>query len=297
MKIIDAHIHFSRQPGFEETARRAGHVNSVEHLKSEFDRLGIVAAVAMGTVPYGTPGAFSLPKVVNLGGDFAPAGGSQPPFIRYAAGIDSSSLTAENCRESAALFRPLLGAPDCVALKLYAGYNWHYPDDPLHHPFFELAEEYDLPVVIHTGETAHARGLLKYSHPLAVDDVAVNFPRVRFVMAHFGNPWTADAAAVAAKNPNVYIDLSGLAAGDFKPGWFLDHYRGYLEHLRTWIVYLSDYSRFLYGSDWPLVSLESYIEVVKSIVDEEHWPAVFYENALRVFPKLGGEAGEPNCGG
>ena len=44
MKIIDAHLHFSKFDGFDERAREAGHINSAEHLLAEFDRLGIEAS-------------------------------------------------------------------------------------------------------------------------------------------------------------------------------------------------------------------------------------------------------------
>ena len=60
-----------------------------------------------------------------------------------------------------------------------------------------------MPVVIHTGDTANPTALLKYSHPLTVDAVAVNFPRVQFVMAHYGNPFIVEATEVAKKNPNA----------------------------------------------------------------------------------------------
>ena len=59
-------------------------------------------------------------------------------------------------------------------------------------------------------------GKLKYSQPLIIDEVAVDFPKVKFVIAHCGTPWVADAVEVVAKNKNVYMDLSGLMEGKFK---------------------------------------------------------------------------------
>ena len=286
MKIIDVHIHFTDHEGFRETARKAGHENSAEHLRREFERLGIVMAVAMGAGRGGDVDGLSVPRAVDLGGPFDPVRYGQPEFIAFCCGVESRTLTPENARRSAALFEPMLQMKQCVGIKLYPGYNRCYLADPIHHPFYELAEKYDVPVVIHTGDTASSNGILKYAHPLTVDEVAVEFPRVRFVMAHYGNPWIIDATEVAAKNPNVFIDLSGLAVGQFAPGEFLEHYRGYLDHIRTWIAYLSDYGKLMYGSDWPLVNLESYIEVVKRLIPADHHDEVFYRNALRVFSKL-----------
>ncbi len=66
-----------------------------------------------------------------------------------------------------------------------------------------------------------------------MDEAAVAHPGVRFVMAHYGNPWIVDATEAAKKNPNVFIDLSALAQGCFDISWFYNNYRGYIEHLRT----------------------------------------------------------------
>ena len=68
---------------------------------------------------------------------------------------------------------------------------------------------------------------MKYSHPLTVDEAAVAFPDVTFVIAHCGCPWFADAAEVACKNANVCIDLSGLVEGNPKPLMLLERQRGF----------------------------------------------------------------------
>lgn len=77
-----------------------------------------------------------------------------------------------------------------------------------------MAVKYDKPVAIHTGLTATERGLLKYSHPFTLDEAAVKYNKVRFVMCHIGNPFLADAIAVM-ENPNVSADLSGLLEGKY----------------------------------------------------------------------------------
>ncbi|MGN0848223.1 MAG: amidohydrolase family protein, partial [Victivallaceae bacterium] len=108
----------------------------------------------------------------------------------------------------------------------------------------------------------------------------------RFVMAHYGNPWIVDATEVAVKNPNVFIDISGLAVGRFEPEWFCSRYSSYLEYIKMWMTYLSDYKKIMYGSDWPLVNLESYLSVIKRLIPEDEYENVFFNNALRVFPKI-----------
>lgn len=281
MKIIDAHVHFF-QPDerFAAIAQRAGHLPTAAHLAEAFAKNGVALGIGMGTV--GKEDNQTVAKPLTL----AFPDGEEPLFLAYCLGIDTAALTPENREASLRAFEARLQRPRAVGLKVYAGYQPYYVNDPVYHPFYELAEAYGVPVVIHTGDTANPQGRLRYSHPLTVDEVAVNFPRVQFVMAHYGNPWIIDATEVAKKNPNVCIDLSGLAEGCFAPADFCETYRGYLEVLRTWMTYLGDYSKLLYGSDWPLVHLADYIALIERVIPEAQRAAVFYENALRVFPKI-----------
>ena len=124
---------------------------------------------------------------------------------------------------------------------------------------------------------------MKYSHPLALDEAAADFPRTRFVMCHFGNPFLEAAAAVLEKNPNVCADLSGLLEGRADLDRYFVERAGYVGLLRTWMDYLGCWDRFLYGTDWPIVNLAEYRDYVTRIVPEERRPAVFFDNANRVY--------------
>ena len=107
------------------------------------------------------------------------------------------------------------------------------------------------------------KGLLKYSHPLTVDEARVNFPRVKFVIAHCGCPWITDAAEVAGKNPNVCMDLSGLLEGNPKP-YAADFFAIYVPGCN----YMGDYSRVMYGSDWPLINIDIYINMIALVIPQ-----------------------------
>lgn len=288
-KIIDTHIHFVHAEHFEVRAKIAGHLPTSEHLLEVFKEYNIVKGIAMGTYnSLDETGAISYPRTINLGGEFSLEHYNQPQEILYCAGVDSSSLSKNNLVASLELFEKHLRSRHCVGLKLYPGYHDFYVSDPLYDEFYALAAQYDLPVVVHTGDTARSNGLLKYSHPLTVDDVAVKFPQTKFVLAHVGNPWIVDAVAVAKNNPNVYVDLSGLAEGEFSADWFFEEYHGYCEHLKTWLQYLSHYDKLMYGSDWPLVNIPTYLKVIARIIPDKYHEQVFYENALRIFgAKLG----------
>lgn len=173
-----------------------------------------------------------------------------------------------------------------VGLKIYTGYQPYLATDKKYRDFYKLAQKYDVPVVFHMGDTANSMGKLKYSQPLIIDEVAVDFPKVKFVIAHCGTPWVADAVEVVAKNKNVYMDLSGLMEGKFKAKEQIKEFKPYLNIFRTWFNYLHDYQKLMYGSDWPLVDMKEYIKVIQSIIPKKAYDDVFYHNALKVFDRL-----------
>lgn len=92
-----------------------------------------------------------------------------------------------------------------------------------------------------------------------------------------------DPAAVLVKNSNVSADLSGLLEDPADlDAWFREQ-SGYASLLRTWLAAAGCWDRLLYGSDWPIVGPEKYVSFIQRLVPPEHWEAVFFENAVRVY--------------
>lgn len=266
MKIIDAHLHlFEQSQSFHRSAQAVGHEYSGEHLKSVFDELGIVHGVVMGN------------RTLD------PESHCYPDFLSYCIGLDSSYLACHSIAESLPQLEKHLASDRCVGIKLYPGY-WHaYVTDPCYEPVLRLADHYRKPVAIHTGTTVGTTAVMKYSHPLTVDELAVRWPKVQFILCHFGNPWLVDAAAVLEKNRNVAADLSGLLAGRVDlDAYYRDNAR-YVEQLRTWIDYLESYDALLYGTDWPLVNMAEYRDFIARLIPERYYEKVFYENAKRIY--------------
>ena len=103
-------------------------------------------------------------------------------------------------------------APGLVGLKLYPGTSRSIPTTRGSIPWYEFAARRRLPVMVHQGDTMDANARLKFARPIEVDEVAVRFRDVRFVLCHLGNPWVEEAAEVVYKNENVYADTSGSSA-------------------------------------------------------------------------------------
>ncbi|MEK6303714.1 MAG: amidohydrolase family protein [Acidobacteriota bacterium] len=253
LMIIDAHTHTEFSGKLDKN--RGVSITQGQYFE-EWRRAGVVAAVA-----------------------HAHSGEPSPDLrdhnVMSCVGIDAKpdvSLMEEGLRS---------GKYGCI--KIYLGYVHQYAYDTHYEPAYELAEKYDVPVVFHTGDTDSARAKLKYADPLTIDEVAVDHPKVRFVIAHCGNPWIESAAEVAYKNPNVYLDGSALLIGnlDRMPRAKVEEY---VVRPLAWVFgYLEDPAKLMFGSDWPLTDINSYVKAFKRAIPRKHWKAVFHDNAARVF--------------
>ena len=173
-----------------------------------------------------------------------------------------------------------------VALKCYLGYLHFEPAHPHYRRYYELAAQFRVPVVFHTGDTYSPGAKLKYAHPLGVDEVAVDHPDTRFVIAHLGNPWTVDAAEVVYKNLNVWADLSGLVVGNEIAPRTDDEYDALADiavRVRRAFRYAERPTRFVFGTDWPLVPIAAYRRFIAEVIPERWHPLVFAENARTLF--------------
>ncbi|MFW9905661.1 MAG: amidohydrolase family protein [Candidatus Thorarchaeota archaeon] len=136
-----------------------------------------------------------------------------------------------------------------------------YPDDKDFYPFYGLVEEKNLPILCHTG-SGPVKMYLKYCRPAHVDTIAVDFPDMKIIMAHLGDPWVSEALAVAGKNPNVYTDISAWEPVlRFAPFVF---YQTLFQAKMT-----CGLDKIVFGSDWPLftpvMSLEEWVNGIKNL--------------------------------
>jgi len=183
------------------------------------------------------------------------------------------------------LLDELLDKKIIKGIKLYLGYQYFYANEDKCRPVYELCLKYDAPVIFHTGDTLTISGeppaKIKYSHPIHIDDVAADFPDLKIIIAHLGNPWIMDCAEVLYKNKNVYADISGLAVNDAD----MDSFYGNL--MKKKIRELFEYSsprKLLYGTDWPLASMKSYIKFTRGLgIPKKDLDYVFYKNAVELF--------------
>lgn len=165
-------------------------------------------------------------------------------------------------------------------LKMYPGYEPFYPHDGRCKVIYDLAREFDVPVMFHSGDTYSPTGKVRYSHPLHIDDVAVDNPGMKIVICHIGNPWIRDCMEVVYKNEHVYADISGLTLGDFS-----DRFEKYmLDQVRELITYAGEPKYLLYGTDWPIATMKSYRKFVKTLdISDEERELIMWKNAANLF--------------
>lgn len=84
-------------------------------------------------------------------------------------------------------------------------------DDEVAYPVWEMAAQYDIPVLIHFGILGGGGGVAWHQNinPLRLHDVAKAFPEVNFVVPHFGCGYLRETLHLCWACRNVYIDTSG----------------------------------------------------------------------------------------
>lgn len=165
-------------------------------------------------------------------------------------------------------------------LKFYPGYEPFYPNDSRLQIWYEMAIEFDVPVMFHSGDTYAPRGKVKYSHPIHHDDLAVDYPELKIVICHVGNPWIKDCMEVVYKNDNVYADISGLVLGDFT-----EKFERFMKaEIEQMITYAGNPKYLLYGTDWPISNMNSYLKFMDQLdLPEEKKELILWKNAAELF--------------
>ena len=127
-------------------------------------------------------------------------------------------------------------------IKIHPPHQLLYPNDYVNgvkelEIIYRAAEANGIPVMVHTGTSIFPGARNKYGDPIYVDDVAVDFPKLKILLAHGGRPlWMDTAFFLVRRHPNVYLDTSGI------PPKLLLKYFPRLEEIAH---------KSLFGTDWP----------------------------------------------
>lgn len=162
----------------------------------------------------------------------------------------------------------------------YAGIE---PDDDRFDPYLVVAEELDIPVLIHVGPGPPGSPYLGFPHyrarlhsPLLLEEPLVRHPSLRICVAHAGWPMLDDTMALMWTHPRVYVDVGVISYAIPRA-----EFHRYLQVL----VGAGFGERVLFGTDsmvWP-GAIEPAIASVEEaeILSDVQKRAILYENAAR----------------
>jgi predicted TIM-barrel fold metal-dependent hydrolase len=138
---------------------------------------------------------------------------------------------------------------------------------------YRTAEAAGVPVTIHTGTSVFPGARSRFGDPMDVDDVAIDFPKLKILLAHGGRPLWMDAAFfVVRRHPIVLLEVSGI------PPLKLLEYFPRLEEIAD---------KTLWGTDWPSPGIKSMRQNVDQFLQlplsDDAKRKILYDNARGVF--------------
>jgi hypothetical protein len=278
--VIDSHVHIQPWKELKPPVLELwkAHHEDFEHLlaladrPAEFVRLldeqGISKAVLIN---YVSPDVMGFTEAVN---EFVSAYCRKFP----ARLIPCGSLHPRFSRDDVAKqMRHLFEGLGIKMLKIHPPHQLFYPNDYLNgnkalRIIYDKAQEYGVPVIFHTGTSIFPGARVKFGDPLYLDDIAIDFPQLKIVLAHGGRPlWMETAFFLLRRHEQLFLDISGI------PPQNLLKYFPRLEQIAH---------KTIFGSDWPGPGVPGIRENVERFLElplsEEIKRRILYENAARL---------------
>ncbi len=277
-QAIDVHIHIQPLEQLNpETLRAFGnhHANFAEvreivadpaKFLRYLDRVGVEKAVMIN---YPSPDVMGFTNETN---DWVAQYAQHAP----ARLIPCGSVHPRFCADCAAEVNRLVDL-GIRMLKVHPSHQLIYPNQyrdnlPQQARIYERAQEFDLPVMIHTGTSIFPRARNRYAQPIFIDDLIVDFPKLRIIIAHGGRPlWMDEAFFLLRRSKNVFIDISNI------PPQSLLEYFPRLEEIADQVMF---------GSDWPgpiVKDIGANIDRFRALpLSEEAKRKILRDNALKV---------------
>src|SRR5262245_14941272 len=139
---------------------------------------------------------------------------------------------------------------------------------------YRVAEEAGVPVTIHTGTSVFPGARSRFGDPMDVDDVAIDFPKLKILLAHGGRPlWMEAAFFLVRRHPNVHLEVSGIP-----PSKLLEYFPR-LEEIA---------SKTIWGTDWPspgIKSMRGNVDAFMALpLSDAAKQQILHGNAARIWP-------------
>lgn len=152
------------------------------------------------------------------------------------------------------------------------------PNDPALEPYLALAEELDVPVLIHTeGIGPYLPGFRSAAgNPLLLEDVLVRHPDLRLYVENSGYPFLGEMIAMMYQYPQLHGDLSTIT-WVIPRSAFYAYLRGLIDAgLGKRLMFGTDQMRWPEAIGWAVEAIEQ-----APFLSEEQKRDIFYHNAMR----------------
>lgn len=156
------------------------------------------------------------------------------------------------------------------AANAYRGELWQLAE------IYRECEQRGIPIMFHTGTSVFPKARNVFADPMPIDDVAIDFPKLRIILAHAGRPLYGETALfLARRHANVHLDISGIPP----------------KSLLRYFPRLKDVAhKVLWGTDWPspgVVSMKRNIEDFRALgLGPDLEQKILWDNANAMFPRL-----------
>jgi len=261
--VIDVHLHAGPKgwsgPGAPSDPANDNHLHG---MLSQMDRYNVRLAVISGPMDFveywkkKAPERFIASLMFPCDGGRAPLGGRQC----FSSNSVLPDINWARDRYSHGYF----GAMGEITAQ-YAGLS---PSDPSLVTYYALAEEFQVPVGVHTGLSQPGtpykccpKFRAALGTPLLLEEVLVRHPKLRFYAMHGGYPYVEDMLAMMVLYPELHLDISAIN--------FLlpkDIFHAYLRQL----IGHGFGKRILFGSDnFPLAESINSIESAEFLTEEQ----------------------------
>ena len=165
-------------------------------------------------------------------------------------------------------------------IKIHPPHQLLFPNDYLNgvkelEIIYRAAEANGIPVMFHTGTSIFPGARNRYGDPIYVDDVAVDFPKLKIILAHGGRPlWMDTAFFLLRRHANVYLELSGIPP----------------KRLLTYFPRLDEIAhKTMFGTDWPspgVADVKQNFEDFKALpISEEMRAKILSGTAASIWPE------------
>ncbi len=166
-----------------------------------------------------------------------------------------------------------------VGIKIFPGHEPHYPTDKRLIPAYKLCQEYDLPLVIHTGWNSNCPEVAKYNDPKYIVKMAKKYPTLKIVIAHYFWPKVEYCYNITRGYKNIYFDTSGLADKEVVANTGLIKIKNVLEKTIN-----DNPESVVFGTDYGMCTFKDHISLINSLrISREKKHMIFYRNAIKLF--------------